>query len=253
MLLTELNQWIRDYLQIDTLRLKDIAINGLQVERQNQEIKKIAFAVDACQESFERAVQAGADLLFVHHGLFWGHPLAITGRHYRRIQYLVEKDLALYAVHLPLDVHPEVGNNAAICQVLGLEELRPFGEYKGAPIGYQGRLPQPEGINSLVERLFGGYENTIKVLPFGPEKIETIGIVSGGGGMAALEALEKDLDLYITGDASHTLFHDCQEGAMNVIFGGHYATETWGVKFLEEKISRDLGLETLFIDIPTGL
>ncbi|WP_028972899.1 Nif3-like dinuclear metal center hexameric protein [Spirochaeta cellobiosiphila] len=252
MLLKELDKWIQDQFP-GSASLKDMAINGLQVDRQNQDINKIAFAVDACMETFERAHQQGADMLFVHHGLYWGFPMAITGRHYKRIQYLIDKELALYAMHLPLDVHPELGNNAVITKVLGLTNVQSFGYYKGQAIGLQGEFPHERTLDEIVESLFGGYDNTIKVLPFGKKNIKTMAVVTGSGGSEAREALSKNLDLYITGDASHILYHDCQEGGMNVIFGGHYATEIWGVQFVAKKIATELGLATVYIDVPTGL
>lgn len=251
--LLEIDKWFKDYLGYDQLRVKDSALNGLQVGRIKQDILKVAFAVDACLETFERAAQWGADLVFVHHGLFWGRDLPITGSHYKRLKTLMDNDIALYAMHLPLDMHPEVGNNGVMAKILGLQKLKPFGEYKGTKIGFMGNLPEAEPLKDIVAKLFGGFENTLKVLPFGPEMVQSIGMVSGGGAMETYQAIEKNLDLYITGDASHTLFHPSQEGEINVIFGGHYATEIWGVQTLCEKLYEETGIDTLFIDVPTGL
>ena len=164
--LVELDAWFRDAMSIDDLEGIDSSLNGLQVTRHTTEISRVAFAVDACLETFRRAVEQQADMLFVHHGIFWGHESRLTGTHYERIRFLIENDLALYAVHLPLDMHPEFGNNAGMAAALGLVELRPFGTYKGQTIGCAGRLPQPRSIEQVAQTLFGGSEHTLGILPF---------------------------------------------------------------------------------------
>jgi dinuclear metal center YbgI/SA1388 family protein len=211
----------------------------------------VAFAVDACLESIRRAAEWKADLLFVHHGLFWGKPLAVTGGHYQRLRALIETNLALYAVHLPLDMHPELGNNAGLARRIGLQQLEPFGEYKGMKIGYRGRVAEEMTLEQVVRLCCG--EQGINVLPFGPENISTVGIVSGGAADEAYQAIDERLDLFITGDADHTIYHHCLEGRINVIFGGHYLTETSGVILLAEKLEKETDLKTIFLDIPTGL
>jgi dinuclear metal center YbgI/SA1388 family protein len=209
--------------------------------------------VDACLESIRRASEWEADLLFVHHGLFWGRPLAVTGGHYQRLRALIQADLALYAVHLPLDMHVELGNNAGLARRIGLQQTEPFGEYRGVKIGFKGILPDERTLEQVVRTCCGGSEQGINVLPFGPDKIRTVGIVSGGAADEAIQAMEEKLDLFITGDASHTIYHHCLEGRINVIFGGHYLTETSGVMLLAEKLQKDTDLQTRFFDIPTGL
>ncbi len=231
----------------------DSSLNGLQVANSHDRVERIAFAVDACLESFARAAEWGADLLFVHHGLFWGKPLAVRDGHYRRLRALLQSDCALFAVHLPLDLHPELGNNAGLCRLLGLQALEPFGEYKGVRIGFKGTLPEGKRLEELVRQLVPGPEAALGVLPFGPEEIHTVAVVSGGAAHEALQAIEEGVDLYVTGDAAHTLYHECLEGQINVIFGGHYRTEVWGVRQLAERLAAEHGLETTFLDIPTGL
>ncbi len=240
---------------IDEMASADVSLNGIQVGMREQEVTKAAVAVDACRETFERAAALGADLLLVHHGLFWGKPLPITGAHFRRIQFLMNHGLALYAAHLPLDMHPEVGNNAGLAEILGLQERQPFGEYHGTALGVQGRLPEALDLDGLMERLWGGLpgEGRVQTLPFGPAEISTVGIVSGGAPRTVGEALEKGLDCFITGDASHEIYHQALEGGVHVIFGGHYWTEIWGVRRLADQMEKALGLETVFIDVPTGL
>ncbi|MBN2552414.1 MAG: Nif3-like dinuclear metal center hexameric protein [Spirochaetales bacterium] len=251
--LGEFDILIRRLLALDEFPGADVALNGLQVTHRRETVDKVAFAVDACLESIRRAADWAADLLFVHHGLFWGRPLAVTGNHYRRLRALIEADLALYAVHLPLDMHPQLGNNAGLARRIGLRQLEPFGEYKGTKIGLKGTLQEAMSLEQVVRACCGAHEQTVRVLPFGPETVRTVGVVSGGAADEAYQAIEEKLDLFITGDADHTIYHHCLEGAVNVIFAGHYATETAGVTRLAEHLQRETDLQTRFFDIPTGL
>ena len=253
MQLVELDAWFRDIMRIADLEGIDPSLNGIQVTRRNSEVSRIAFAVDACVETFHRAVEQGADMLLVHHGIFWGRESRLTGAHYQRIRYLVENDLALYAVHLPLDMHPEFGNNAGMAAALRLREVRPFGTFKGQQIGCTGLLPEAQSIEEIAQTLFGGTDQTLGVLPFGPRQIRSVGLVSGGAPLEVEEAISEHLDLYVTGDAAHQVYHRAMETGINVIFGGHYLTETWGVRLLSERVARESDMETLFIDVPTGL
>jgi dinuclear metal center YbgI/SA1388 family protein len=250
--LNEFDSLVRRLLDLDGFLGSDAALNGLQVANAEQRVEKAAFAVDACLESIRRAAEWGADLLFVHHGLFWGKPLAVTGGHYQRLRALIQADLALYAVHLPLDMHPQVGNNVGLARRIGLQQLEPFGEYRGTKIGFKGLLPEVMTLEQIVRTCCGNSEQGISVLPFGPAEITSVGIVSGGAADEAVQAIEESLDLFITGDADHTVYHHCLEGRINVIFGGHYLTETSGVTALAEKLQSDTDLESRFFDIPTG-
>jgi dinuclear metal center YbgI/SA1388 family protein len=240
-------------LNFEAFRKTDVALNGLQVTCRKQELKKIAFAVDASLESFRRACAWGAELLFVHHGLYWGHQEPLTGPLYERVRFLCEHDLALYAAHLPLDSHPEWGNNINLARQLGLTGIQPFGEYKGIKIGYKGTLAEPLSLGRIGQLVCGREENCLGLLTFGKPVVTTVGIVSGGDPDAALQAIDEGLDLFITGDASHEIYHACLEAGLNVIFGGHYLTETYGVKSLAAYLQKATGLETNFLDIPTGL
>ncbi len=253
MTLNEVTSWLTKYLRHDEWSGKDRSLNGLQVSCKKAQVARVAFAVDACLQSFQKAVVDGADLLVVHHGLFWGQPLAVTGGHYQRLKTLLDADLALFASHLPLDAHPVCGNNAVIAQVLGLEDLVPFGTYHGAKIGYAGRLGAPLTLDRVCEILLGGREQALQILPFGKPKVSTVGIVSGGATSEIREAIVEGLDLYITGDADHTIYHEALEAGINMISGGHYATETWGVRRLAEVMALETGLSTVFLDSPTGL
>lgn len=249
----QFDRLMREWLPIGEMSGLDSGLNGLQVAGAREEIERVAFAVDASLEGFRRAQEWKADLLFVHHGLFWGDEQPVTGTRYRRLRFLLEAGLALYAVHLPLDMHPELGNNAGLARLLGLRDVQPFGAYKGRKIGCKGELEPERTLPELTALVCGGERHALGVLPFGPERIRRVGIVSGGGAREALQAIDEGLDLYITGDASHTIYHECLEGGLSVIFGGHYLTEQWGVKLLAERLKRETGLETTFIDLPTGL
>ena len=249
----ELVSWFDNLLKPEDFMRTDVSLNGLQVGRREQEIARVVFAVDACMESFQRAVHAEADVLFVHHGLFWGTPIPLTDAHYERISYLMKHDLALYASHLPLDAHPEVGNNAGMADKLNLGNRMPFGEYHGSMIGVKGELPEDFPLDDLIDILGLRDEPSLSILPFGKKKIKRVGIISGGAPTEVLQALDEGLDLYITGEASHQTYHTCLEGGINVIAGGHYNTEVYGPKLVAEKLSAETGIHTQFIDFPTGL
>ena len=252
MLLRDLDAYFRSIFEIETLARIDSSMNGIQVGDTTRDVSTVAFAVDACREVFLRASEAGAEVLFVHHGLYWGAPVPVTGYFFERMKCLIRKDLALYAVHLPLDKHPELGNNAGMADALGLESIEPFGTYKGTKIGCKGVLPAPVALDSILETLFTNADETLGVLRFGPSEITSVGIVSGGAAFEVAEAIAEGLDLYITGDASHTIYHQAMESGINVVFGGHYLTETWGVRRTADRLARETGLKTVYVDLPTG-
>lgn len=249
----KLDAWFKDLLDLEGFSSADPSLNGLQVDNDGGEVEKIAFAVDAGLETFKRTAEAGAGLLFVHHGLFWGAPLRLRGGHRQRIQFLLDHNIALYAVHLPLDQHPAVGNNAALAELLGLEECRPFGLYHGHKIGYKGTLVRPVTIEEAVKRITFMGRPPLGVYPFGPGESRTAAVVSGGAAEEALEAIAEGIDLYVTGETSHSVYHAALEGRLNMIAGGHYSTEVWGVRRVMERCAAELHLETEFIDVPTGL
>ncbi len=253
MKLRDLDAYLRNLLRIDDFAGTDSSWNGIQIECSDKDVARLAVAVDAAAESAARAALWGADLLFVHHGLFWGTATAVTGVHYRRLKEFLDHDMALYAAHLPLDAHEQLGNNAQMADRLELTDRRPFGEYKGITIGWAGSLPQPMTTDEVAQTLFGTTDDLLGVLPFGPERSESVGIISGGAPHEVEQAIDTGLDLYITGDASHTIYHHCLEAGINVMFAGHYMTETWGVRAVAGRLKEELGLETTFVDLPTGL
>jgi dinuclear metal center YbgI/SA1388 family protein len=249
----KLDAFFKTFLDIEGFSSVDVSLNGLQVGNDGSEIKKIAFGVDACLETFKGAAAAGAGMLFVHHGLFWGEPLALAGNHRQRIKFLLDNNIALYAVHLPLDQHPALGNNAALAELLGLEHLEPFGLYHGRKIGYKGTLAKPLGIEEAVKRINFMGRPPLGVYPFGKKENATCAVISGGAADEALQAIDEGLDLYVTGESSHQVYHQILEGRLNMIAGGHYSTEVWGVRKVMEYCVRELSLDSAFIDVPTGL
>ena len=241
-------------LQIREARSVDNALNGLQISSMRTQVNKVITAVDASMDTIERAVSMGADCLFVHHGIFWGAQKAIVGSHRARIHALLMHECALYAAHLPLDLHATLGNNIAIAEHLGLENIVPFGRYKDIDIGYCGTLPTPQSMEEIKQHIL--QENSaraLSVLPFGAKKCTHVGIVSGGGTFALAEAIERNMDALIIGDANHVLCAEAQENNINVLCAGHYNTEVWGVRRVAAHITDHLGITAEFLDLPTGL
>jgi dinuclear metal center YbgI/SA1388 family protein len=252
MLVKEFDALIRSLLPFDQAEKADTALNGLQVGRRDKEVKAAAFAVDASAETFRRAAALGADLVFVHHGLFFGRTKPVTGALLRRIAFLAEKDIALYAAHLPLDMAAVLGNNAGLADRLGLQETEPFGAYHGVKIGLKGRLAAPRAFREIVGDFLGNPPLPSSFLAFGPENVGTAGVVSGGAPEAARDAIDEGLDLFVTGEQSHEIYHESLEAGLNVIFAGHYASERYGVEAVMRKLAAETGLKAFFIDVPTG-
>jgi dinuclear metal center YbgI/SA1388 family protein len=231
------------------------AVNGLQVENRGR-VSGLVAAVDASQQTIE-AISAPETLLLVHHGLFWGGARAVTGRHYRRVSGLLLRDAALYSAHLPLDAHPEVGNNALLAARLGLDNLQPFGQFKTRMVGLQGLVPAALANRTALQRQVaaqvGVPPEQVKLIPGGSERVTRVAIITGGGGNTIAEARTAGCDALVTGEgAAHTYF-DATEYGINVLYAGHYATETFGVQALAEHLSRRFDLPWAFHDHPTGM
>ena len=249
----KLDGFFRGLLDLNEFRDADPSLNGLQVDNDGSEIGKIAFAVDAGMEVFTRAAEAGAGFLFVHHGLFWGAPARLEGNHRERIKFLLDNNLALYAAHLPLDQHPRLGNNAVLAELLGIQEPEPFGLYHGHKIGYKGNLSIPLTVEEAAKKISFMGRPPVGFFPFGKKESVSCAVVSGGAADQAFQALEEGIDLFITGESSHTVYYHALEGHLNIIAGGHYSTEVWGVRRMMEECVNQLGLDAQFIDLPTGL
>ncbi|MBD3231952.1 Nif3-like dinuclear metal center hexameric protein [Candidatus Dependentiae bacterium] len=249
--LNELVNFLDNYLDIKNV--KDASFNGLQVQGRKN-IKKIMFAVTAGMETFKKAVDIQADMIVVHHGLFWkGVNPNLTSYNFDRVDFLIKNNISLYASHLPLDKHPEVGNNVQLLKLLGFNIDKPFAFYDGQNISFTGKADEPKTIQKIREILEEELGATCKVLPFGKKEIKTMAVCSGGGGYPQLtEAINADVDFYLTGDSTE-FYHVVKDAKFNVICAGHHATETVGVKALADLIKDKFDIATEFMDIPTGL
>jgi dinuclear metal center YbgI/SA1388 family protein len=226
------------------------AVNGLQVQNSGR-VTRIAATVDASLATVRLAIEHRADLLIVHHGLFWSPSHPWTGRRYELIRTLIEADMAIYSSHLPLDAHPTLGNNALLARALGLRELKPFFFDKGQHLGVRGALAV--GRDELQKRLEKAIGASAKILPGGANKCRKIGIVTGGAGAEMKIAASEGVDTFVTGEGPHWTFAMAEDLGLNVLYGGHYATETFGVKALAADLAKKFRVPWSFIDHPSGL
>ena len=252
MKLESLVQYVGSYLDIDEYPDYPGALNGLQVEGP-EEVRTLATAVDASAASIAEAGARGADLLIVHHGLFWGGLRPLTGPLFRRVRALVDDGIGLYSCHLPLDGHPEIGNSALLARALGLELEDSFGAFKGRDVGWHGAPAEPLGLEALAARTETACGGPVHTIPGGPDRIDRVGVVTGGGASFILEAAELGLDALVTGEGPHHAYFDAMELGVHLVFAGHYATETFGVRALGDHLAERFGLACTFIDQPTGL
>lgn len=236
-----------------TAEVKDapVALNGLQVEN-NGQVTKVALAVDGSQKTIEAAIAAGADLLILHHGIYWCGLVPMTGWFRKKITTCLNHNLAVYSAHLPLDLHPELGNNAGIARALGLQDCRPEVDYHGVLIGQSGVFPGTVGeLHEKFARICGvtvtGYVADAAA-PAG-----RIAVCSGGAGDSIYQLHAKGYRTYLTGEENHWVVNAAEDLGVNILFGGHYATETFGVKSLGSLLEQKFGLPTVFIDHPTGM
>jgi dinuclear metal center YbgI/SA1388 family protein len=242
--------YLDDFLGIHDFPDYPSALNGLQVEGRG-EVETICAAVDSSLATIQEAASIGADLLLVHHGLFWSGLVPVTGPMYRRLGALMEGGVALYAAHLPLDAHAEVGNCAILARELEVDVKGRFGEYEGAEIGWWGEVEMGrEAFGSRVSEVVGG---SVRTIPGGPEEVGKVGVITGGGGGYIAEAARKGLDALVTGEGGHHTYFDAMEYGVNVFYAGHYATETWGVKAVAAHLAERFGLSWKFVDLPTGM
>jgi len=228
----------------------DGAANGLQVENSGV-VTRLAASVDASLATVNLAIAARADLLLVHHGLFWSQSHPWTGKRYELLRRLLDHNVAVYSSHLPLDAHPRLGNNVHLAAALGLGKLKPFFASHGQTIGFQSsaRISRVELARRL-ERATGAKPT---VIPGGQEICRRIGVVTGGAGGDLKQAASEGVDTFITGEGPHWTFALAEELGLNVLYGGHYATETFGVKALAAELSQKFRVPWLFLDHPTGL
>lgn len=233
------------------LRVKgihDASVNGLQVKpRTMGPVRRVGFAVDGCISTFEKAAKLGVELLVVHHGIKW-RPQKDRELENRRAASLKKSNIALYAVHLPLDLHEEYGNNIQLSRLLGVREPRKFGRYHGIKIGYSGNLKRAVGLDALASVLSTTLNVDCRAFRFGKERIRSIGIISGGGGSILKEAVKEKFDCFLVGEIDLAVYNAAREYGMNLLVAGHYATETVGVRALMPLVRDAFGVDTVFID-----
>ena len=246
----ELSAYLDTYLNTADVPDYAGAINGLQVENSGR-VNRLAAAVDASEASIRRAIELGCDVMLVHHGLFWDGNQPLTGRRYRRVAQLINGDVALYSSHLPLDVHPEVGNNAQLARALDIDIQGTFADQQGRDAGVWGILNVAR--ETLTARLDDVLGVRVRLLAGGGERVARVGVITGSAGSMIHHAVAANLDAFITGEGVHHTYFDAMESGINVYYGGHYATETFGVRALAKHIEEKFGIPWEFIDQPTGL
>ena len=246
----ELVKYLNKYLKIHDFQ--DYGPNGLHVEG-SEEVSKIAFAVSATKDSIEEAVKIGAEMLIVHHGLFWKFhgTRPITGAFGKRVKLLVQNDINLLSYHLPLDAHLEVGNAFGIAKRIELKEIKPFGDHKGSPTGVKGKLKTPLTVSVFGNALKDILSHNVIVSTYDKEaEIKTVGIITGGANSDWIQAKRENLDAYITGEISEHDWHEAKESDMHFFAGGHNATEQFGVQDLMKHLHenfKEKGLEFFYI------
>ena len=248
--LSEIVSYTNRFLRIHDVGDWDHALNGLQIENSGR-ITRIGAAVDVSTRVLTEAAKQDVDLLIVHHGLFWPGLQSIQGALRRQLRLAFENDIALYSAHLPLDIHPRVGNNAQLLAALGLKSARPFLEEKGQPVGLKIRASLSR--SELVRKLQKALNGPVKVFGFGPKQTRAIGVVTGAAGSEVYRVADEEIDTFITGEAPHWAAVAAEELGMNLLLGGHYATEVFGVKALVAHLSKRFRVPWEFIDCPTEL
>jgi dinuclear metal center YbgI/SA1388 family protein len=259
--LREVVTYLDEYLRIKEIPDEANAVNGLQVENSGQ-VGGVIAAVDASQATIDGVIATlepgqPPPMLLVHHGLFWDGNVPLTGRRYRRVAALLDHDIPLYAAHIPLDVHPEVGNNAVLAERLGIRVEGWFGRYRGIAMGVWGQAPSSlhsrESVALELDRVLHTMMGSATLIPGGPERPARIGIITGGAGNMIAEARAAGLDTFVTGEGPHHTYFDAMELGVNVVYAGHYATETLGVQAVASHLADRFELEWDFHDHPTGL
>jgi dinuclear metal center YbgI/SA1388 family protein len=245
MIIADFDHLMQEFFEVERFNLIDKGLNGLQIGNYNNQLNHIAFALDASMEAINLAALQGAKMLFVHHGLFWGKALALSSPYYERVEMLVKNNIALYAMHLPLDAHSGVGNNITLAHRAGLNNIKPL-----LDIGFAGTLNNETDAYQLAEQVYGNEGCTI--WPF-KDGIKNVAIISGGATSMVGKVAELGYDCLVTGEHNHQVYSFCAEYPLAVIAGGHYNSEMYGLiafkNYIEKQFTR---LKTSLIELPTG-
>ena len=248
--LHELVEFLDRELKVSEIADYPGAINGLQLANEGR-VDRVVAAVDASLPVIEAVAAGGPGLLIVHHGMFWQGAQPVTGAFYRKLRAAMEAGLAIYSSHLPLDVHPEWGNNALLAGALGVVDPRPDIEIKGLRVGLSGRWQgSQEELKARLEEVLGG---RVHLCPAGPEQISRVAIITGGAGSEIAKIAETGADAFITGEGPHWSYCLAEELGVNLFYGGHYATETFGVQQVAKILGERFGLPWIFHEHPSGL
>lgn len=247
----DLIAYLDDYLQI--AGIQDYGPQGLQLESDNDNVNRLALAVDVSPPIIAAAADWQADMLLVHHGILWRTVERLAGPLGQRVRLLLQHGINLYAAHLSLDAHPEVGNNAVLAQMLGVDITAWWGDAMGTTLGVCGPLVQPVSLSQFVDRINQQLHTTARVLAHGPAQVERVAILSGFGADEAAAVRKLNVDTYVTGETSHAHYWAAADYGLNIIYAGHYATETVGVKALGAHLQQRFGLDIRFFDFPTGM
>ena len=245
-----LKEFLDTELDIDSI--DDACSNGLEIFGKEQ-IKKIVFMVDPSEQGIQEAIKQNGDMIIVHHGLFFGSVRKIDGFLYKRIKLLMNHDISLYAAHLPLDVHPVLGNNTQVANVLSLQNVKQYDVRQYKNLLTIGEFDTPVPWNDFLEMIQQKINTDIRSLNFGPGTIKRVGIITGSGSEAATIVAQYGADAFITGESKLQSFHESKESHINIVFAGHYHTEVFGLQALQKFIQEKFEIETAFIDIPTVL
>ena len=248
--LNEIVSYCDSYLRLGEIQDYENALNGLQVENSGK-VKKIAAAVDVSSRALQECAKCGPNLLIVHHGMFWPGLRPVTKALRRQLKFAFENDLAIYSAHLPLDLHPEIGNNILLMRALGFKKSEPFFEEKGSLLGR--RASADVALSELVARLEKAVAGPVKTIASGPKNVRSVGVITGAAGSEIERIAAEGIDTFITGEAPHWAAIASEELGINLLLAGHYATETFGVQALAAHLANEFKLGWEFINLPTGL
>lgn len=249
--LNEIEGYLNDLLDVKNIPDYSGAHNGLQLQNDGS-VTHVAAAVDASEQVIQKAVASGADLLIVHHGMFWQGVQKVTNAFYRKLKLAMDNNLAIYSCHIPLDIHSKHGNNAILSSLIGMDNPTPYGDYKGISLGLKQELDID--LDTLISKTEQAVQGKVHVCRGGSNKAGVVGVVTGGAGSEVESMKAQGIDTFITGEGPHWSYPLAEELSINVIYAGHYATETFGVRRLSELVKDKFNLnKNTFIDHPTGL